>query len=434
MDYEKMFFNYNKEPGKRRNKNVAIGDKKPLVSIVTSYYNSDEFFMQTVNCVLNQTFPFWEWIIVNDGSTKKGTKNFLESIKKIDGRIKIYEKENGGLAKGRDYAISKSTTKYILPLDSDDLIIDTYIETAYWSLETNKDAAWAYSNNVGFGKYIYLYNKKFDSEILKDENLLTATALIRKDKILELQGYGVAKRYVNEDWHLWLRMLAKEYFPVQMNFYGFWYRRKKESLLSHINDKENKENILRLKDLKQEADKITKIVKAKIYPQENDDIIKESIDWDFSKEFGIKVKENRILYILRWLKTDKGLYKQIKSIKEEESDITIVTLQPCQYIYRQKFEEYAKIYDLTTFLDKKYWDSFIQYIIKTRKINMIYIANDIKQYILHKFEDINVKEYDYRDDDSVLLKQQRKYEKSKKLCYRIIRKIKNIIINILERK
>ena len=113
MNYEEMFFDYNKEPGKFLKKDIALGDGKPLVSIVTSYYNSRKYIKQTLNCVLNQTFPFWEWIIVNDGSTELDTDEFLNSIAKLDNRIKIYKKQNEGLAKGRDYAILKSTTQYI---------------------------------------------------------------------------------------------------------------------------------------------------------------------------------------------------------------------------------------------------------------------------------------------------------------------------------
>lgn len=430
MNYEEIFFDYKKEPGKMLKKDLAFGDNIPLVSIVTSYYNSSKYINQTLNCVLNQTFPFWEWIIVNDGSTEDNTDEFLNSLAKLDNRIKIYKKENEGLAKGRDYAISKSTTNYILPLDADDLIIPTYIETAYWSLRTNEEASWVFSNSVGFGKYIYLYNPKFDSEKMKKENLLTATALIRKDKIQDVGGYGVAKRYVNEDWHLWLRMLAKGCFPVQMNFYGFWYRRCKTSLLSDINNDKKEENNMRLRDLKVEADKIQKTVFAKIYPniQEQQGQKEESLNWE-GKDFGKKLKQNKILYILPWLRTDEKIYEAISTLNLEKNDITIITTKPSQYIYRQKIEQYAEVFDLTTFIDNSYWHSFIEYIIQTRQIQTIYVANeleDINKYIKETFPNLEQKLYEYKDNDEILKKQEQKYKKSKRLHNRIIRKIKNI--------
>ena len=148
---DNFFWKYDKQPGKKLEKEKAkISIDVPLVSIITSYYNSNEDMNQTINCVLNQTFESWEWIIVDDGSTKKEAIEYLEEVKKIDERIKIYHKQNGGLALGRDYGIERARTNYILPLDADDLIEPTYIETLYWTLETNKDATWAFTDSVGF--------------------------------------------------------------------------------------------------------------------------------------------------------------------------------------------------------------------------------------------------------------------------------------------
>ena len=300
MKDDKFFWDYGKEPGKVLKENYIKDTKElPLVSIITSYYNSQEFMWQTINCVLNQTFPYWEWIIVDDGSTDANAIKYLEDVERIDTRIHVYHKENEGLAKGRDYAIKYSNTNYILPLDADDLIEPTYIESLYWTLETNPEATWAFTNSLGFGKYIYLVDHPFNSEKMKTENQITATALIRKDKILSLNGYGVAKRYVNEDWHLWLRMLARGDYPVQATFYGFWYRRKKESLLTRINDTENKENKLRLRDLKIEADKITKKITPIIYSRISNTSI-EKLDYEqlnWNKTLPITNKEN-VLYIL----------------------------------------------------------------------------------------------------------------------------------------
>ena len=64
--------------------------------------------MQTAYSVINQTFPYWEWIIVNDGSTEEGTKEILDKVEKLDSRIKIYHEENRGRILVRDFAISKT--------------------------------------------------------------------------------------------------------------------------------------------------------------------------------------------------------------------------------------------------------------------------------------------------------------------------------------
>ena len=71
MKNDEYFFNYEMQPGIHLNKiEYENNNIKPLISIITSYYNANEYMWQTMNCILNQTFPYWEWIIVDDGSTK----------------------------------------------------------------------------------------------------------------------------------------------------------------------------------------------------------------------------------------------------------------------------------------------------------------------------------------------------------------------------
>lgn len=396
MKDDKFFWKYKYEPGKQL-KNNEMKDTKiePIVSIITSYYNANEFMWQTINCVLNQTFQSWEWIIVDDGSTDKVAIDYLKEVEKIDNRIKVYHKKNEGLALGRDFAIGYTNTKYILPLDADDLIEPTYIETLYFTLKTNPNASWAFTDSVGFGKYIYLSDPRFDSERMKTDNHITATALIRKEKILQLGGYGQAKRYVNEDWHLWLRMLANDMFPVQVGFYGFWYRRRIKSLLTDINDTTKKEYELKTRDLKIEADKIKNRIEAIYYPKEENINSLENKEIDNIEEIEIINKNQKSdIYILPYLGTDKKMYQRIKK-GAKEKNIYVITMQQSEhspYVYRQKYEQFCTVYDLTTFLDSKYWISFIQYIIDSRNIEKIYISDTkYKEQLKKKFKLIDIK-------------------------------------------
>lgn len=187
MKQEDIFFDYEKQPGITAEKIEMPKGALPKISIITSYYNAEQYVWQTYGCVVSQTFPYWEWIIVDDGSTSTAAKETLEQIQKQDDRIKVYYKENEGLAKGRDYAISKATSSYIFPLDADDLIDKTMLECSYFALETFPDATWSYSNIVGFESMRYLDDRSFDVEKMKTDNQITATALIRKEKIEELR-------------------------------------------------------------------------------------------------------------------------------------------------------------------------------------------------------------------------------------------------------
>ena len=57
----------------------------PIMSIITPYFNAEDYIEETAKSVLSQTFASFEWIIVDDGSAKKA-KDKIKEIEKIIGR------------------------------------------------------------------------------------------------------------------------------------------------------------------------------------------------------------------------------------------------------------------------------------------------------------------------------------------------------------
>jgi len=233
-------FNFELEPGKK----LEIENykpKSPEISVIVPFYNDEKYIEQTVNCILNQTYPYFELLIIDDGSKDEKSLKKLEEIGKLDKRIKIFHKENEGLAATRDYGAGKASkeTKYFMFLDSDDLIEKTFLECAYWTLETNNEAAWAYSDSVGFDALEYTWNKWFDSEKMKKVNDLISAAVVRKTAFYEVNGYELREKSVNEDWNFWLKLIAKGKYPVHMSYYGLWYRRKKQGELAKATQNKN---------------------------------------------------------------------------------------------------------------------------------------------------------------------------------------------------
>ena len=136
-----MTFDFTKEPGRNLDQRYdTISQQKPLVSIVTAFYNAGKYIEQTYNCVLNQTFPWFEWIIVNEGSTNQEDVILLERLASTDSRIRVLHKENGGASSARNLAIKESQADIII-IDADDLMEPTYVEVLYWSLITHPEAS-----------------------------------------------------------------------------------------------------------------------------------------------------------------------------------------------------------------------------------------------------------------------------------------------------
>lgn len=370
-------FDFSKEPGiKLLNNRKYKEEKEPIISVIIPFYNDKKYIEQSINCILNQTFPYYEILIIDDGSKDEESLKKLEEVSKIDKRIRVFHKSNEGLAATRDYGATKSSKscKYLMFLDSDDLLEPTFMECAYWTLETNKDAAWAYSDSVGFESHTYTWNKWFDSEKMKKVNELLAMSMVRKSDFNRVNGYELREKAVNEDWNFWLKLLGHDRYPVHMSFYGMWYRRKETGELK--NASRNKKRTLEI--IEDTASKITKRVNAIQYPKYdyNYDLLSDKIDIITPK--GVDNQKINILMILPWMITggaDRFVLDLVSNLDKNKFEITIITTEPNKNVLRQQFEENATVYDLTSFLSQKYWLSFINYIIEKNNINLIFNTN-----------------------------------------------------------
>lgn len=398
------YFDYTLQPGRKLEKR-EYEEQEPVISVIMPFYNDKDFIEQAVNSVLNQTFPYFELLIIDDGSTDKESLKQLQQIEKTDKRIKVFHKQNEGLAATRDYgaSVASKDTKYFFFLDSDDVIEKTYFECAYWTLETNPKASWAYTDTLGFGAIEYRWNKWFDALQMKKINNLTATCMIRKEDFFAVNGYELREKAVNEDWNFWLKMIAKGKFPVRMNFYGMWYRRKEQGELA-----KSKENEQRAKEIIQNTAKsIKKSVTAIQYP-------KQDYDWDGIVEQVDTIKKGKavsndkinILMMIPWMITggaDKFNLDLISRLDPNQHHVVIISTEPNVNTYRQKFEQYATVYDLTTFLDQKYWTAFINHIIQKENINLIVNTNcrygyAILPYLKANYPEIPILDYIHMEE------------------------------------
>lgn len=414
-----MKIDYKLFPGRDR-KEEQYDEKDPIVSIITPYYNTNKYIDMTVNSVLNQTFPYFEWIIVDDGSTNKEDIKKLEEIEEIDKRIKVFHKKNEGPAAARDFGASKisNTSRYIVFLDSDDLITDTYIECAYWTLETNKEASWAYTDTINFGGQNFTWSKWYNPRRVMKDNILVMTAMIRRDAFFSVNGFEIRAKNVYEDWCLWLKLIKDERYPVRMNFLGFWYRKKpkEESELQQSNEDNRKNAMSFVKKLTNDIEEKAKenernckqtLKNAIQYP-------KEDYNWEYiideKKDIILPKKQNdkkiNILIIIPWMTVggaDKFNLDIVKRIDKKKYNFIIISTEPNRNDWRQLFEEYATVYDLTTFLDRKYWVSFINYIIKKENINIIFNTNStfgysIIPYLKVRYPEIPIMDYIHMEE------------------------------------
>ena len=381
-----MEFDYTKEPGRELlNSNRASNDK-PLVSIITPYYNAGKHFEQTFNCVMNQTFPWFEWIIVDDGSTDKSSLDILERLSKQDVRIHVLHQSNQRQAAARNAVIAQSTTDIIIPLDADDLIAPPFIEELYFALQKNADAAWAYTDSVGFGAQNYLWKQPFSVSRMKSENILVCTAAIRKSWLEKVGGYDVSDKSYDEDWHLWLKLMAAGAKPVHLSGTLFWYRRSVEGMQQQVqNDRALKQ--ASAKKIQETANAIKTDIRAKEYScggKPGEYAAPKCSNWD-RKVFKSHDKIH-VMMLLPWMEmggADLFNLDVCRKIDKERFEVSILTTVPGEQSWRQRFEDYVTdIFDLPSFLEPKDFPEFISYFIKSREIDVLFLSNSYDGYYL----------------------------------------------------
>lgn len=110
---------------------------KDLVSVIMPVYNASRWLDTAILSVIGQTYPNWELLAVDDGSTDDSLKK-LQAWAEKDTRIRVFHKENGGPAKARAYALKNAVGNYSFFLDTDDEISKDLFETCLAAIQDNK--------------------------------------------------------------------------------------------------------------------------------------------------------------------------------------------------------------------------------------------------------------------------------------------------------
>ncbi len=196
-----------------------------LVSIVIPVYNTKaEFIKECIESIVDIKYPH-EIIVVDDGSYEKDTLEFL-SIMRNDSNVKLLQKNNEGASSARNFGIKNATGKYILPLDSDDLLISKNLELALDKLLSDENIDIVYGDFQNFGDK-NTYNKSGEFSRMKiaiSGNYVSAVILYKKEVWDSLGGYDITFNSI-EDWDFSSRAAVFGYNFTYLAVPLFKYRR-----------------------------------------------------------------------------------------------------------------------------------------------------------------------------------------------------------------
>lgn len=124
---------------------VITEGNAPFVSVIISCYNLSHFLGEAIESILRQTYPHFEIVVVDDGSTD----NTAEVAARYPD-VRLIRQENQGRSVARNNGMRESKGSYVVFLDADDRLLATALETGINTFKTHPECASAF----GHCKYI----------------------------------------------------------------------------------------------------------------------------------------------------------------------------------------------------------------------------------------------------------------------------------------
>lgn len=219
----------------------------PLVSIIIPCYNTAAYIHETLESVANQTYQHYEIIAIDDGSSDN-TLSILREYAKSEPRLTVIAQNNTYVVKARMNAIQHAQGQYLVCLDSDDKLDQTYIEKTVNIAENDPDIAVVYSNLYLFGKKEEIGRlKQVTTEQLLLNHGMYVSALIRKSTFDDVGGFDISLTHY-EDWELFISIAKKGKKIKFIDEPLFYYRQRKDesSICNTASEAKQSDNFMKI--------------------------------------------------------------------------------------------------------------------------------------------------------------------------------------------
>lgn len=212
-----------------------------LVSVIIPIYNVEKYLIRCIDSVVSQSYANLEIILVNDGSTDSSLEVCLQCAKK-DSRIRILNKENGGLSSARNAGLDVCNGEYIMFVDSDDWIPNFAVESLLKDV-TVYQSKLVQGNMMRTQESVELNLSTTDSErILRDEAIsrmlqgewISACAKLFHRSLFANLRFPEGR--TNEDYAILIYIFEQiDYLVLNPNIVYFYYTRPGSICTSSLN-------------------------------------------------------------------------------------------------------------------------------------------------------------------------------------------------------
>lgn len=311
------------------------------VSVVIPLFNQGHYLEEAVVSVVNQTYTNWEICIIDDGSTDDSYKVATRLVEKLgDDRIRLFTQQNRGKGATRNRGMRETEGKYVITLDSDDLIAPDYLAVAVRMMKENPRAAWITPKTLVFGKDNHIWNREFSFPEMVIISPSPSSSLLRREALEEICFYreDLTNR---EDAEIWLSLMERGWVSVNTKEPLFFYRHAcRRPGLNDISNIPSKEEI------------------TSLHP------------WWFRRELGISVREKAFtefsvyrfgVWFINWDNINKVLphfnnrESFVEAINELKSDYPEI-VKPCRWKSENEecyLEAREALYGVRSFLEER---------------------------------------------------------------------------------
>jgi len=221
--------------------------------VIIPFWNNEKYLEEAIRSVFAQTYPSWELLLVNDGSTDSSGEIAERLAGEMPGRVRYLTHsggENRGASASRNLGIQHARGEFIAFLDGDDLYLPHKLADQVPLLDSQPEAAMLFGRSrlwyswtgvaEDFNRDAYTRTAPRFNTLFRPPELLvahledpdvyptTCSVLIRRDAIVEVGGCEESFRDTYEDMVLFIKLLA--HYPAYV-VPDCWdrYRRHSES-------------------------------------------------------------------------------------------------------------------------------------------------------------------------------------------------------------
>jgi glycosyltransferase involved in cell wall biosynthesis len=200
---------------------------QPVVSVIVPAYNAERYIGQALDSALRQTCRDLEVLVVDDGSQDR-TAEIVRAMAQRDGRVRLLEQPNQGVASARNLALAHARGQFVAPLDADDLWHPEKLEKQVLRMAAGASqpaVVYVWSERIGeCGRKLEgecrseVSGQVFEDLVCHNFIGCASVPLIRRSCLKQVGGYNVSMRAQHaqgcEDWDLLLRLAEKYPFAV----------------------------------------------------------------------------------------------------------------------------------------------------------------------------------------------------------------------------